>query len=69
MQDLTIIIKIWAWKQYSWTWKRAKQMDHKNLFLTLSQRSLDKHGALQNLSIYYMWKNIGKQYKIINLKQ
>ena len=44
-------------------------MDHKNFFLTLSQRSSDKHGALQNLSIYYAWKNIGKQYKTINLKK
>ena len=39
---------------------------HKSV-LNLSQRldlkSSDKHVALQNLSIYYMWKNIRKQYK------
>ena len=31
-------------------------------------RSLNKHVALQNLSIYYTWKNIGKQYKNNKLK-
>ena len=35
--------------------------------LNLSQRldleSSNKHIALQNLSIYYTWKNIRKQYK------
>ena len=39
-------------------------MIHINLFLTC----VDKHVALQNLSIYYTWKNITKQYKTINLK-
>ena len=39
--------------------------------LNLSQRldltrSSDKHVVLQNLSIYYTWKNIRKQYKKIN---
>ena len=29
----------------------------------LDLRSSNKHVALQNLSIYYMWKNIRKQYK------
>ena len=29
-----------------------------NLSQTLDIRSLNKHVALQNLSIYYMWKNI-----------
>ena len=29
----------------------------------LDLRSSNKHVALQNLSIYYTWKNIRKQYK------
>ena len=44
---------------------------HKSL-LTLSQRldlrSSDKHVALQNLSMYYTWKSIRKQYKNNNKK-
>ena len=31
-------------------------------------RSLNKHVALQNLSIYYTWKNVRKQYKNNKLK-
>ena len=31
-------------------------------------RSLNKHVALQNLSIYYTWKNIRQQYKNKKLK-
>ena len=34
----------------------------------LSQRSSNKDVALQNLSIYYTWKNIRKRYKNNNLK-
>ena len=34
----------------------------------LDLRSSDKHVALQNLSIYYKWKNIRKQYKNNKLK-
>ena len=30
----------------------------------LDLRSSNKHAALQNLSIYYTWRNIRKQYKI-----
>ena len=33
-----------------------------NLSERLDLNSLNKHVALQNLSIYYMWKNIKKQY-------
>ena len=44
---------------------------HKSVF-NLSQRldikRADKHVALQNLSIYYTWKNIRKQYKNSKLK-
>ena len=44
---------------------------HKFVF-NLSQRldltSSNKHVALQNLSIYYTWKNIRKQYKNNKLK-
>ena len=34
----------------------------------LDLRSSDKHVALQNLSIYYTWKNIRKQCKKDQLK-
>ena len=34
----------------------------------LDLRRLDQHVALQNLSIYYTWKNIRKQYKNNKLK-
>ena len=34
----------------------------------LDLRSSKKHVALQNLSIYYTWKNIRKQYKNSKLK-
>ena len=34
----------------------------------LDVRSSNKHVALQNLSIYYTWKNIRKQYKNNKLK-
>ena len=39
-----------------------------NLYQRLDLRSSDKHDALQNLSIYYKWKNIRKQYKNNELK-
>ena len=39
-----------------------------NFSQRLNLRSSDKHVALQNLSIYYMWKNIRKQYKSNKLK-
>ena len=39
-----------------------------NLSQILDLRSSDKHVALQNLSIYYTWKNIRKQYKNNKLK-
>ena len=38
-----------------------------NLLQRLNLRS-DKYVALQNLSIYYTWKNIRKQYKNNTLK-
>ena len=44
---------------------------HHKLILNLLQRlnlRSDKHVALQNLSIYYTWKNIRKQYKNNTLK-
>ena len=31
-------------------------------------KSLGGHVVLQNLTLYYMWKNIGKQYKNLELK-
>ena len=34
-----------------------------NLSQILDLKSSNKHVALQNLSIYYTWKNIRKQYK------
>ena len=39
-----------------------------NLSQRLDLRSSDKHVALQNLAIYYKWKNIKKQYKNNKLK-
>ena len=39
-----------------------------NLSQRLDLKSLNKHDALQNLSIYYAWKNIRKQYKNNKLK-
>ena len=41
---------------------------HKFVQKDLDLRSLDKHVALQNLSIYYTWKNIRKQSKNNKLK-
>ena len=38
------------------------------LLQRLDLRSSDKHVDLQSLSIYYMWKNIRKQYKDNKLK-
>ena len=39
-----------------------------NFSQRLDLRSSNKHVFLQNLSIYYMWKNIRKQYKRNELK-
>ena len=39
-----------------------------NLSQRLDLRSSDRHTVLQNLSIYYTWKNIRKQYKKNKLK-
>ena len=39
-----------------------------NFSLRLDLRSSNKHVALQNLSTYYMWKSIRKQYKKNKLK-
>ena len=39
-----------------------------NLLQRLDLRSSDKYVALENLSIYYTWKNIRKQYKNNKLK-
>ena len=39
-----------------------------NLSQRLDLRSSNKYVALQNFSIYYMWKNIKKIYKNNNLK-
>ena len=43
-------------------------MKHINLFQRLDLRSWNKHVALQNLSIYYNWKNIRQKYKNNKLK-
>ena len=40
-----------------------------NLSQRLDLRVSNKHVALQNLSIYYMWKNIRKPYKSNKLKR
>ena len=39
-----------------------------NLSQRLDLRSSNKNVALQNLSVYYTWKNIRKQYKNNKLK-
>ena len=39
-----------------------------NLPQRLDLRNSDKHVAFQNLSFYYTWKNIRKQYKNNKLK-
>ena len=39
-----------------------------NLSQRLDLRSSNKHAALQNVSIYYTWKNIRKHYKKIKSK-
>ena len=39
-----------------------------NLLQKLYLRSSNKHVVLQNLSLYYTWKNIGQQYKNNKLK-
>ena len=39
-----------------------------NLLRRLDLRSLNKHFAVQNLSIHYTWKNIRQKYKTNKLK-
>ena len=52
--------------------ENSKMNEQNKFVLNLSQRldlrSSDKHVALQNVSIYYTWKNIRKQYKNSKLK-
>ena len=52
--------------------KNSKMNEPHKFVLNLSQRlnliSSNKHVALQNLFIYYTWKNIRKQYKNNKLK-
>ena len=52
--------------------KHCKMNERHKCFVNLSQRSdlrtLSKHFAFRNLSIYYTWKNIRKQYKNNELK-
>ena len=51
------------------TMKLKKSQSVKANFKLTTQatlRILNKYVALQNLSIYYTWKNIRKQYKTMN---
>ena len=52
--------------------KKSKTNEPHKFILNLSQildlRSSIKHVALQNLSIYYTWKNVRKQYNNNKLK-
>ena len=52
--------------------KNSKMCGPHKFVLNLSQKlglkSSNKHVVLQNLSIYYTWKNIRKQYKNNKLK-
>ena len=59
------MVQIQAWEQYSWTRKAVKPKNDTNLFSTCHKdlRSLNKHVALQNLSIYYMLNNSRQKYK------
>ena len=54
------------------TSESSKKNESHKLVLNLSQKldlkSSNKHVALQNLSIYYTWENIRKQYKNNKLK-
>ena len=52
-------------KQHSLKQKTVEPMNHTNLLFSkrLDLRSLNKHNALQNVSIYYIWRNIRQQYK------
>ena len=53
--------------------ENSKTNEPHKFVLSLSRRldfrSSDKHVALQNLSIYYTWKNIRKHYKNNKLKK
>ena len=52
------------WKRYSWTRKTNELYQFiLNLSPSLDIQSLNKYVALQNLLIYYKWKNIRWQYK------
>ena len=52
--------------------ENSKTNERHKFFLNLSEKlglkSSNKHVALQNLTIYYTWKNIRKQYKNNKLK-
>ena len=52
--------------------ENSKTNEPHKFVLHLSQRldlrSLNKHVAFENLSIYYTWKNIRKEYKSNKLK-
>ena len=52
--------------------RKSKTNDPHKFALNLSQRldlkSSNEHVALENLSIYYTWENIRKQYKNNNIK-
>ena len=52
--------------------ENSKMREPRKFILNLSQwlglRSSNKYVALQDLSIYYTWKNIRKQYKNNKLK-
>ena len=52
--------------------ENSKTNEPHKFFLNLSQRldlrSSHKHVALQNVSIYYTWKNIRKKYKNNKIK-
>ena len=53
--------------------ENSKMNDSHKFVLNLSQRldlrSSNKHVALQNISIYYTWKNIRKQYRKKKIKR
>ena len=54
-----------VWKQHPLKQKTVEPMNHTNLLFSerLDLTSLNKYNALQNVSIYYIWRNIRQQYK------
>ena len=70
--NLSIFFQIQVWKMILMNTENSRTNEpHKfvlNLLQRLDFRSSNKHIALQNLPVYYTWKNISQQYKNKKLK-